>query len=356
MENLASNLLTAGIMEIIGDKVDQVALRKSGHYSLLSYCYRTEAEKDLIAKQLSTHPTIMRALAYYDKLLVLAPKSSQVYSSLHSIYELTGDTTALQALHERLLAAHLDPLRDRKEINEYLDAKNDERFHKSITTEIQFLNGVIDGKQTKVSPLTSAVAMAELVSYRLRSTIFGDQVSFDELVTMAEKAEAIAPSFATRNTLMRVLFSRAIRHAADEKPTMATLISKYQRISSSSELIVLACADIELRKMLSADQDVKRAVALFKDAEKDQPHSPQIGLWALLNGLGDPDVTACAEAISRDRNGDMSSQIELNLSPLTATAVISQWWRHCARGDTVGASAVLTTAHEREVILPPLVH
>ncbi len=356
MENLADHLIQAGVMEVIGTRIDQVALRKTGDIDLLYHLYLDAAGKAAVVAQLNANPTLTRALAYYDKLLVLAPKNPGLYSTLRTIYRFTDHTAALRTLHQRLLAAQLDPLRDRQERIDSLAGKYDERIRTRGQTRSRFLEGLLASKDLSHPSLTGAVVLTELISNRMGAIYFGDPIDGDALIALAEQADTEGPSSDSRGMLITTLISRALRRVAAATPALATLLSELRRTQSDTTLAILACSDPQFGPALGSDPALQRAITLIKEQLVALPHYPSSGYWAMLKALNDPAAATFAEALRQDEAGTIALRVDLDLNPLRPGNVIDLWWRLRSLGDDAGAAAILTAAHQREVALPELVH
>jgi len=83
--NTAHSVLEGAVRDIIGPAIDFKALKMTGSLELLSHLYKDQAGRDRYVQQVRRHAGIAKALAYYDRVLVLAPKNAHAYEAVTSI-------------------------------------------------------------------------------------------------------------------------------------------------------------------------------------------------------------------------------------------------------------------------------
>jgi hypothetical protein len=355
MENVAMHLLQAAVMEVIGTRIDQVALHRSGSMDLLDNCYRDQAGRNEVVAHLNAHASLVRALGYFEKLLVLAPKNEGIYAALGAIHRFTGNGAALRALQLRLRAAQLDPLRDREKYADARAGKDDEREHGYSVQRIHQLEELLASKTLPRPSPTGAAATTRLVECRLGLLAHGEQIDGDALIALAEQAEAEAPSADSLDTLITTLVSCALHRVAAATPGLAELMAEHRRSLSDASLAVIACGDPRFSAPLAADPALRRAVVLMKERLHALPDTANSGNWALLQGLGDPAAATFASAIRQGEATTLAMQLYQELAPLGSDQVIGLWWRLRALGDADGAHRLAIEARARDVPLPAVV-
>src|SRR6185437_17062066 len=107
----------------------------------------------------------------------------------------------------------------------------------------------------------------ELVGINMALAQLGDPVEADEVVALAEAAQAAAPSSATRGMLEGALLFRAGRKLAGKEPAFAALVSRTRRSLSAMDLRAVTLAhEGKMRQAIRAEPDVQRVVTLLRES------------------------------------------------------------------------------------------
>ena len=125
--NFADRTLEAAVRDLIGDSLDMKLLKAEGSLGLLAYLYKDRAGMERTQERVRKHPGIARAIASYDRLLILCPKRSSGYQSLLSIQRFTNNAEGLRSLQSRLETADLDQSSDKDRL-EFYTGKADARW------------------------------------------------------------------------------------------------------------------------------------------------------------------------------------------------------------------------------------
>src|SRR5262249_17999706 len=108
LHNAADSVLDVALRDIIEPAIDFKPLKIRGDQSLLGYLYRDRAGRDQFRERVRQHTGVAKAIAYYERLLVLAPKQTATYSTLASLYRFTRNVDGLRGLEKRLEGVDLD--------------------------------------------------------------------------------------------------------------------------------------------------------------------------------------------------------------------------------------------------------
>ncbi|TPW00669.1 MAG: hypothetical protein FD125_3001, partial [bacterium] len=210
LSNAASVTLETATADLIGPAFDLKALQRRASFDLLQYLCTDAAAKEKLVERLRKHPGIAKARAYYEKLLVLAPKRPESYAVLAGLYEHTNDLKGLRDLRDKLAQAELD-LGDRKrDVLDFQAGKRDDKYRADYLPLLAREEGVVKATRDQRG-LTFAVAAGSLAHSKLNAALFLPETDADEVVALAREAYAAAPSEGTLFLHITALCFRAHR-------------------------------------------------------------------------------------------------------------------------------------------------
>lgn len=355
LRNVADTMLEVTLRDCIGTALPLEKLHKKATIRMLGYLYDDVKGQKRIYQRVREHAGVKKARAYYERLLVLAPKSSAAYRSLLSIYELMNDLPALRELQTRLDKVEIE-ISDRQRIAlDFYNGTNSEKYRKLMTNEVK------RGKETlaqirKAGAVTEAAAAAgELASDYMSLALFGGKFSPDEIVKLAEESHTAAPSTATRAVLTGALLFRASEDLRHKHPAYDALFGKSERsLNPSYQIAFLLTREGKLQQAALAHPDVRRAIELVKETSTKFPAHPSELQWAILKKTDPERAQQLAEVLVKDERQKIIRDIEQKLNRFNATLVLDSLWMGQITGDTSQALAYGREMAKRGVPLPPL--
>lgn len=91
LQNLAEMLMTAVWMDLLGDQFDQKILKRSADARLAGFLYADAKGKAKMQERMKAHPNLANVRSYFDRLLVISPKSTRVYQTLADLHRYLND-------------------------------------------------------------------------------------------------------------------------------------------------------------------------------------------------------------------------------------------------------------------------
>jgi hypothetical protein len=355
LSNLARVTLEAALRDIIGAAIDLGALKQRAGWRHLAYLYQDQAERDEVIARVRKHPGVARARSYYERLLLLAPRSSTGYHALLNLHLFTRDVDALRALAKQLKGVELDLTDSNRDQLDAFAGKDDARLRKEKTVTLHRQQQLLKQTRKNGADLTLAVALAMLNSTQAELEALGQPIKGDDLVARAEEALRLAPSAATQEGLRAALLTRACQSLARDQPAFRQLQERVRRSLDPSYLVAVVLSQPgELGDVVRKDADVQRAIRLSPDLGTRFPDEPEELTWAMLRGTDAAGADAVAKALQAEPIPPVQRAIEAQLNPLSAAVAYKEYWALQLAGRDELALAVLRRCAARGVPLPPL--
>ena len=352
MLNAADAILEVALRHLIGDAVDFKSLKKGGSVELLSYLYCDNKGRQAYIEKVRNDPDVAKAIQYYEKGLVLAPKRVSAYRTLASTYKFTHDAAALGNLERQIQAANPDLSDGTRAIHRYYDGTDDDNRRKDNESAIArcqaALAAVKDG-----GGVTLAIAAAELASQLMAARMYGREADAGRILELADRAHAAAPSAHTRSVLVSALCFRASQALAEKDEAYRKMLSRAQRSLGHSYVLVLALLeDGRLREVVLANSDVRRVIALVAESAATFPEDCGTWDWAMLRNSQPKSANKVAEIIKRNEVSKVASRIQLQLSPAEAAPYLHAYLAAQMISDAAAAKRILRQCASQHIPLP----
>jgi tetratricopeptide (TPR) repeat protein len=349
--NTATFLLDRALLDIAGPQVDWATLKRGPGMDVLSMLYHDKATRQAVVEKLDKHPDVAKARSYWEKLLVLAPKRPDAYSSLEALHGLTRNTAALRRVVERLQANDVDIAESTRKLLDAYSGKDDKKNLEQLQKALARFKEVL-GPARKVGGVTFALAVQSYVVTQVGLAMYQGKVDADELVRLAEEAHVAAPSTGTQGALKTALQFRAHQSLTKARPEYAALAERTQR-SLGLALVTWALGhEGPLRAKAVANADVRRLQGLDLEELKTTPDELASGAWAVLLPSYPEEAAALARRLENDPVAEarlVSAQV---LAPLSADTVLQRHWTLLMQGKTAEAWDVVTQAAAKGTPLP----
>ena len=351
--NAASTLLDGALMDIMGGAIDFRKLRMPGDLELLPYFYRDQEGRRELRRRVAEHPDIAKALERFDKVMVLAPKSTRAYTTVAALFEYTCDLEALTDLRDRIQQVQLDLADRERKVLDFYTGEDDETWRADIEAGIARFQKLFDETKAESAGVEFAIAVGYLTEQRIMGSFVGLHAEPDELVAMAQAGHDAAPSSATRRALLRALLFRAHQNLAQQDGRYAEIVGRAGRALHPSSLIAVALDQgPELRKAVLKNADVQSALSLVIEDAKAFPDDARPWGWAMLEPSHADEAAKLAIAVSKDQVAQVVRDIEQVLHPVTASVALEAYWCALIAGEEAAGLEILREYAARGVPMP----
>lgn len=347
--NGASTVLEGAWRDAAGAEVDFKLLKSPPSADVVAYLYRTPAERAAVAARLAKNPSMVKARAYADKLVVVAPKRDDSYDLLARLCEQTRDLAGLKAVVARTAGAEIDSGDDAKRYAELLSGASDARTAEETKTAVARAEAAVAAARPG-GGRTFAVAVGRLARAKAAAWVVGGPVDADALVQLAEEAHAAAPSAGTEGTLQLALLMRAHLALAAADPGYAKLAEKTRR-SLGPAAVYYALAGGPLRDKVAANPDVKRLAGLTLEALARDPEAVGPAAWVLVRAV-QPDRAAAVAAAKADEWDAARRRLDAVLTPFRVTTDLDEYYALLMDGQEAEAAKVRAALAAKGVPAP----
>jgi hypothetical protein len=324
--NAAAMLAAAALGDVIGTDIDLRALHETGEFSLLAYLYQDSNGHDAVARRVKEHPGIARALSYYEKLMVMSPKSTGAYAAAFRIHRYTRNDKAAETLAQRIEAADFDTADGLASLKEFLSGVKDEQIKIQTAASLKRTEETVDKLRAK-GGRTLAVALGQQVEALLYRDMISGDADPQKAVALAEEAHGASPSAATSSVLAAAYLLRACKDLCRTEPALASFRLKYNRSIGVSYLLAAAAAEAgPLQQKIAQNADVQKVLSLLREENKLFPDSPVVYGWALMKNANPAEAATAAEAIRKNPRTLAGQLISVRLAPANAAEALETSW------------------------------
>jgi tetratricopeptide (TPR) repeat protein len=355
LHNTMYFLISRAVMDVLKDSIHTEATGQHASIHTLSHLYHNEQERAVVYQQLREDEAMKKALTYLDKALLLAPKNPGLYATALSIHGSFRDLTELQKLHQRFLIATPDSTELRQDALQAYSGSKDQEFLKNLQTAIQALTNALQLPAISEHALTLENANVSLLSLQQNAWVYGGAADSQKLLQTATTAYQKHASSATHQALFSACLFHAVNELTRQNQQFAALVNRTRRAMSPQYLLAfIVDQGGPLSDLVKSNPSFQQALALEKETVVNFPISASINEWALLRTL-DPGVAGTiADRIKQNEAIRLTDQIQFELNPLSATAVLEQYWTQKLMGDDRHAVEIYQTALKDGVPLPAL--
>jgi len=337
--NLAATVLSAGLADVIGNRIDLAKLKQMAGVSDLAFLFLNHAGQKVLARQLSDNARIKRARTLFDRALVLAPNNAYLYSQCEQLLSFLDDREGLANLERRAREATPDLAAVRQQMQDFWQGKNDALTRQSTQTAVARGERMIAAARPGGGP-TFALAVSSLIHARHKLEQLGSAVDNDALVKLAEEAHKAAPSSGTVSLLMSALLARANKSLAEQEPEYAAMERKARRSLGSVYLVAVALwREGKPRLTAMGNADVVRVMGLILEDFKQLPDQTDEWNWVMVRTAHPDDAARIAEALKKNERMNLERLLEVRLSPVNAITALRQCWALEAKGKLLETTA-----------------
>jgi tetratricopeptide (TPR) repeat protein len=351
LHNTADQLLATSLGALVRDRIDLTLLRAGGGLDLLEFLYRDEAGWDELAARVHADRGVAKAVSYYERLLLLAPRDAQTYTTLASLYLATRARAPLEALARRSETATFDLDDYRKHRREFLEGKDDVKNRQEIERSLERTRKELPAARA-AGGATFAVAVMREILLQVAADMIGLPAPAESLVALAEEAERVAPSQGTHRLLLNSLLHRAHQDLIKSDPAYKQVADRCARALSSSYVIAIVLAgEGPARRACVAHADVKRALEMLVEEGKRFPKRAGEWSWAMLRTTYPSEAAKVAAAHQADDLTALEGALHQRTAPLGSDQAYRQAWGLMMTGRATEATAALQRAAAAGVVL-----
>jgi thioredoxin-like negative regulator of GroEL len=335
MGNVARAVLSAGLADVIGNRIDLARLKHSPGPDDLAYLYLNDPERQALRRQLTENGRIKRAGELFDLAVNLAPTDASLYRSYEQLLSVIDDQAGLATLLRRARKATPDLAADRQRLQQFWQGKNDEEARRKADLAVAKAEGLVAAVRpaAKEEGATFALAVGGLVDARLRQEALGIDFDADALIKLAEEAHKAAPSTGTVSRLNAALLARASKSLAAQDPDYAAMVGKARRSLSSGYLAAAALwRENRPAEALLGSADVRQVQKLLVEEYTRLPDQADEWTWMMLRAAHPDEAHRIAETINTNERLNLERSLEVKLTPINAVTALRQCWAQEAAG------------------------
>ncbi len=351
IHNTANTVLDGAIRDVVGTAIDFQVLKRGGSWDVFAYLHNDRAGKQKSIDAIRQHPGFVKSKSYYEKLLILSPKSNGGYANLQSVYNFTRDTDGMTALAEKLERIDLDLVQEMQSYRDAISGKNDAKTLEDFNKGSSRVRETLEAARAKKGP-TYAIAVNAYILMKMGAYALGQIVDADELVKLADEAYALAPSEGASGTQYLALGLRAHIALIKESPEYAAFAKKYHRTLSTYAMNIVLAEGGPLAAKVATNPDVKRYREMTVASANAHPDEMSVGTWAVLKDSHPAIAAKAAERVKSDSLELANHTIARKFSPLLATAAIQTAWRLRIAGKDAEARALLEKLNADGIPVP----
>jgi tetratricopeptide (TPR) repeat protein len=353
LENTAQCLVGRAYLDVVHDALLLGVLKEDPDDSMLGHLYSDDASRAQIYQRLQDNEHMKKALNYFDKALLLAPKQIGLYRTVMHLQSGFRNTPELQKLQQRLQTAAPDFTQYQKEWVQYFNGSKDKEQLETLQAGLAKLEPLLNNPEVQQSPATLERVKSSLVGTHEALAMYGGRTDADADLALARDLQAHSSSTVAQFTLISALFFKADAELKAQDATYAALAEKTRHALGAQQLITL-CLERggPTADRIRANPHVREAVNQLKAGVENFPSSPRVGEWAVLRVFAPDAANTLATRIKASALTRLVDELDAQLNPMKASAVLDQHWNLELAGDQAGAEAVLQAAAQRGIPLP----
>ncbi len=352
-ENLARALIERAAGALIAERIDLSRLRETPTLELLDHLHDGEDARVELVSRLFAQPDIAAAQTHLRNLRVIAPKAVEPYVLAWQLAHQRRDARALRSLEEALDGVALDLVSQYAALDGALEAPTAEQLAGARARRAQLASRV-EALRREDAPLTLAVALCALSDAEAAGFTTGESLDPDLVVSLADEALRVSPSYATRSAARAAYLLRAVVRLSAALPAFAAVRERTHRLLRPSVLIcaALLAPDAGLRAAVAEDPDVAHAAALTAEDARRHPRVRSVATWALLQATSPEQAATYGEALRADECAFLLDRVLARLCPALPEVVLRLLWHLRLRDEPEAAASLAAEAKRHGVPLP----
>jgi hypothetical protein len=356
LSNTAATFQELAVAETIGDLVDLRLMGMTGDLELLRLCYYDDPGSDALLARLRACPEMVKALAYYERALLLAPKRASNYLEAMGLYGWLEDSAALTRIAQRAVEAQPDTKESIDETQRFLRGERDKEVRAQLKRRTAQARQLADEwrKQPASERRSRSIAGAldAEVSMLLSAASIGDPVDTDRVVKLAEQALAEHRCSATHRGLVAALVTRASAQLELAHPKYKSLAHAGRRTLSPFEAVLLALERPALKELVAKHPDMRRAAELVGQSCSRFPETGSLEDAILLEPFDPSAARVQRELALTDEADRVATETYFRLLPASSQAGLDLMRQLTADGRKEEAAEIRKQLAKYKVVLP----
>lgn len=352
--NTALFLFQEAVIATLGKKLDWRYLNQPIDHSLLSFFYQDEAGQQAYTRLLSQHPNYQKALQRYQKMLILAPKSSRTYQTLVQAYWDTKNQKGLEDLLERLRSGKIYFSNPSQYADMPANRKSDQDSLRTTQVILEQQRRLVQQLRSR-SKVDFAVAVYTLLTYESSLFSLGGRVDAQKNLQLAAQIYQRHPCSSTRRVYIHALLHLVAERLAQKEPRFARMLQENKRFLSPGTLLAFAVdQDSRIRQSLEQDRDLRQAVELMANtvrAFSDHAYSYEWPLFQLFSPKTAQDI---AHRLQNNPLHRWNHQLQLHLSPDSPYRALELYFRARMRDPKASAERIFDRFIALRIPIPSL--
>jgi hypothetical protein len=347
--NLSEHLLDEAAYNAIGSALDYNALNINPGMDKFAIVYNDVASREQLVKNFIAQPSYQRAMANFDRLLVIAPRNATVYQTLVGVLSFTRDAKKMAEVLERARHADIDPEHNIQTLEAYSGKKDD-----ASRAEIDVVVKKFE-KQVAANPAgkrAESICCAYLSTWLMAGRTVGAPYDTDRVVKLAERAYAAEISQQSRSCLLNALMTRALLAVEKQDAQFEALCKKFERMIATNRILAYALAQGgKTRDTILQNADIKRALELMKEDGKAQPDSREGWEWPFFSTTDPAEAQAIATALKAERVRLLTA-LSLLINNVDTGEALDAYFENLAAGDEAAGRKILQEFSARGAPVP----
>ncbi len=327
LNNTVHCLISRAVMDVMRDAIRTEAVGEAPELSSLALLYSDEAARETVFTKLRNSDSMQKGLGYLDKALLLAPKNLSLYQLALAIHGGFRDLEELKKLRQRFQVAAPDLQEITQRSREAYRGEHDQEYQERLATRIHTFESLLNSSPVKAHPLTAHYVTVGLLGYRQAAAKYGAAVDERQLLEAARAAYASHPNAGSHYALLSAHYCCASAELARQNKAYAELASQTRRALSPQHLILLLLeGGGQMAELVRQNPNVAQAIALEKENVQRFAGWVTIEEWAALRATDPAQAAVVAQRLKANETARLRNALEYELNPLSASAVVEQYW------------------------------
>ena len=353
MSNTISSLLSYAQLNLINERIKFSEVGITSPDSLMGHMYKTKKERDRFVEKINMSPEYIEAKQLSKKILLLAPKSVNSYTTAYSVYTLTHDAENINKLEELLEGANLD-LTDLENvyIKTYKGDNTEEKYKSTQNLLIKCKELLLKAKASN-HKLNQSILLSRLSGLNMLAEKYKPSNRSNEIVSLAKEAYSFNQSSSSRNNLCNALACRAIYDLGISNPEISELkkITRYS-LDNDTLIIFLLSQNKNNYTLLMNNKDIVEFISLKEAIEIDFPSSCDVNYWAINRFNEKQKVNEIVKRVMQYELGLNMMSIWGKITPMNAEVVINNYLIALMNEGQDKADYILAQAEMKNIPLP----
>jgi tetratricopeptide (TPR) repeat protein len=351
LNNVALTLEVVGTLDLLADRVDFKALRIAPDPSMLTHLFRDGEGFEKIKKQVGDSEPYRKSIDYFQKAMLLSPKSPRPYAALVSRYDWAKDIEMLRELLESLGRVELDLANIRQQTLDYYSGKDEAKDRERLKHSISRLDKQL--AQISEPGVTRSIVLTHAIRTESATARLGLSSRLDALIEKGEALYATTPSTGLSTALISAHLWRASRQLSTTHPSYKAARERCKwSLTADIALLLVAEKDERLREAATANTDVLRAVALVEERHRVMPLHGSAWRWAIVKQFKPSVAPAIGATLAKNEVRNLVSAIMWQIGPLNAETAVNRYWLYVLAGERTKGEAVLSQVEKNGAPLP----